>query len=511
MKILTAQQIKALEEAEINSGISEEELMETVASNMAQMIQREFLSSFGENFASSYSILVGKGHNGGDGLVLARCLAQAGAHVVVNLIFPIEQLAALPKQKLHALEKFDGPGHITIVYDSKNIFWPSSSGVVVDAILGTGSTGSLRDPISHVVKELNDRKAQNFFHVVAVDSPTGLYATDESSLPKSCVEADLTITAGFPKDILVREEYSQWVGRIEVAQLFDASPEGDFDELITAEDLKPLARFRSPHSHKYDFGRVLIIGGSHGMSGAPVLAAHAALRAGAGLVQIATHSDVVGQVASRAWPEVMIESLENPSAIEQALEKASVVVIGPGLGKSDFSRNLLAEVLVLTPVPVIIDADALTLLSKNLKFLETCLQPLILTPHPGEMRRLLGDISFDEKERPQIASRFADEYQCTLILKGSRTVIAAPGQPRYYNSTGNPGMATGGSGDSLCGILASLLARGLSPLEASRFGVWWHGKAADFAARQRGCFEGMLPQDVIEWLAPALLSLRQAD
>ncbi|MDZ4743054.1 MAG: NAD(P)H-hydrate dehydratase [Verrucomicrobiota bacterium] len=510
MKLLSPDQIRSLEEAEINAGISEEQLIETAAGNIAAVFLREF-HHYGQNTVSVFSFLIGKGNNGCDGLVLARILVDSGESVVVNLVFPREQLADLPKKKLAELEAVAHKGNLTIITDVKNIFWPPENGVLIDAIMGIGADGPLRDPILNLIQTANQQKSERFFRTVALDVPTGLNSLDDQDHQPVAFEADLTITVGFPKTILVREEFSHWVGRIEVAPLFESQPDIACDELITATDLKPMARFRSPLSHKNDYGRVLIIGGSFGMSGAPVMAAHSALRAGAGLVQIATHREIVEQVAARAWPEVMIESLENPSAIEKALERASVVVIGPGLGMNDFSRNLLAEVLVLTPVPVIIDADALNILSKNMKFLETCPQPLILTPHPGEMSRLLGDNPFEEKDRPDIATTFSNTYQCTLILKGTRTVIASPEQPRFFNSTGNAGMATGGSGDSLCGIIASLVARGLNPCEAARFAVWWHGKAADLAARQRGCLEGILPQDVIEWLGTALLSLRQVD
>ncbi|MDL5054824.1 NAD(P)H-hydrate dehydratase [Oscillatoria laete-virens NRMC-F 0139] len=510
MKLLSPDQIRSLENAEIDAGISSEQLMETAASNIAHLLLREF-HHFGEKLAHTHVFLIGKGNNAGDGLVAARILAQQGETVVVNLVFPEEQLAELPRKKLRELESSPHSGMVTVIKNPDDFFWPSENGVVIDAILGIGGDGPLRDPVAKVIALSNQKKAERYFRTVALDVPSGLSSLDDTTQSPLAFEADLTVTIGFPKHILAREEFSHWVGRIEVAPLFESQPDLESDELITPSDLKPMARFRSPLSHKNDYGRVLVIGGSFGMSGAPVMSAHAALRAGAGLVQIATHKEVVEQVAARAWPEVMIESIENASAIEHALEKASVVVIGPGLGKSDFSRNLLAEVLVLTPVPVIIDADALNLLAKNIKFLETCPQPVILTPHPGEMSRLLGEKPFAEKDRPDIATQFAEEHQCTVILKGTRTVIASPGRPRYYNSTGNAGMATGGSGDCLCGIIASLIARGLNPCDAARLAVWWHGKAADLAARQRGCLEGMLPQDVIEWLGAALLHLRQAD
>ncbi len=486
--------------------------METAAANIRHILQTEY-HHYGTKLAHVFSFLIGKGNNGGDGLALARLLIESGETVVVNLAFPEEQFAELPRKKLRQLEESSRShaGSLTIIHDLKDFFWPPENGVLVDALLGTGADGALREPLLTIIQTANQKKAARYFHTISLDVPTGISSLESGNTKPVAFEADLTITVGFPKDILAREEFSHWVGRIEVAPLFETQPEVSADELITGPDLKHMARFRSPLSHKNDFGRILVIGGCFGMSGAPVMSAHAALRAGAGLVQIATHRDIVEQVAARAWPEVMIESLENPSAIERALEKASVVIIGPGLGKSDFSRNLLAEVLVLTPVPVIIDADALNLLAKNMKFLETCLQPVILTPHPGEMSRLLGDKPFEEKDRADIAAQFAREHQCTLILKGTRTVITSPDRPRYFNSTGNAGMATGGSGDSLCGIIASLMARGLDPCDAARFAVWWHGKAADLAARQRGCLEGMLPQDVIEWLAPALLFLRQAD
>lgn len=494
MKIVSTAELVEREQAVIAAGTSATELMERAGRGMAEIIQAEFPA------ARDVLLLIGKGNNGGDGLVVARHLAIAGWTVRVVLAEGDKQLRDLPREQWQRLsaEHPDVLSHAQL----HDTLFPKANGLVIDALLGVGSNGPLRPPLAALVERINRARAQRFFRTVALDVPSGLPGD-----PEHAVIADLTITVGAVKDFLVREEYSGRVGRIETVPLFeDAFPAGD--RLLIARTLAPLLPRRSAYSHKNTYGRALIVGGSVGFIGAPILTARAALRTGAGLTNLAVPKAIYPLVAAQVPPEVMVSLRAANDDFLDLVEAAKTIAVGPGLGLDSDAKRILEFILKKATAPLVIDADALTLLAAKPALFKTAKAPLILTPHPGEMRRLLGR-EFAVSERPAVARELSAKYDVVVVLKGTRTIIAAPDEPLAYNSTGNPGLAVGGSGDTLTGIITSLLAQNLKPYDAARLGVWLHGRAADLALRARGCEEGLLPTDVSEHLGAAIVSLRQ--
>lgn len=493
MKIVSTAELVEREQAVIAAGTSAADLMERAGRGMAEIILREFPA------VRRGLIVVGKGNNGGDGLVVARYLAAAGWQVRVVLAEGEKSLRDLPREQWQRL----GAEHPDVLSHPQlhDTFFPAANELLIDALLGVGSNGLLRPAMAALVERINRARAQRFFRTVALDVPSGLPGD-----PEHAVMADLTITVGAVKDFLVREEYSGRVGRIETVPLFeDAFPAGD--RLLVARTLAPLLPRRSAYSHKNTYGRALIVGGSVGFVGAPILTARAALRTGAGLTTLAVPKSIYPLVAAQVPPEVMVSLRAANDDFLDLVEAAKTIAVGPGLGLDSDAKRILEFILKKATVPLVLDADALTLLAAKPGLFKTAKAPLILTPHPGEMRRLLGR-EFAVSERPAVARELSAKYNAVVVLKGTRTIIAAPDEPLAYNSTGNPGLAVGGSGDTLTGIITSLLAQNLKPYDAARLGVWLHGRAADLALRARGCEEGLLPTDVSEHLGAAIVALR---
>ncbi len=490
----------ALEKRAIEAGAEENALMEQAAAGMVRVI----LQQFPEKHAAC--ILVGKGHNGGDGLVVARLLSETGRRVSVHCLGKWADCRPLPQQKLAELQA--ACPKVVVTEDAQDIAWPGADGLLIDALLGVGTTGELKTFYRELVEAVNWKRDQLFFRTVALDGPTGLLAEVPAGQERVAIKADLTVTVGYPKEPLVREGLSGWVGRIEVVPLFTELPATE-DEVLVGHELAPLLPYRSALSHKNNFGRAIIIGGSEGFLGAPMMAAEAALRMGAGLLNLAIPHALLTTAAAMAPHEAMLVARWPGGRLAQLLQDAAAVGIGPGLGTTREPEAMLRWLLGASTAPVVIDADALTCLSRHLDLLENVQAPLVLTPHPGEMRRLLGDEPVATEDRGVLARKFAEKHHVTLVLKGTRTVVASPGKPLFYNTTGNSGLSTGGSGDTLTGIITSLLAQKLSAWDAARLGVWLHGHAADLALQRLGSEEAILPRDVTESLGPALASLRR--
>jgi len=300
-----------------------------------------------------------------------------------------------------------------------------------------------------------------------------------------------------PKIDLLRPAATDFVGRIEVADIGLIDDVDSDIELITRADIILPKRRRS--AHKGDFGHLLIIAGSEGYTGAPVIAAHAAARAGAGLVTLAVPKEIYPIVAGKCPPEVMSQ----PLTFEQVPPGFDAVAIGPGLGQKPEMQKLIWKLLTSLPVPTVLDADALNALAKAPAALKKLPAPLVLTPHPGEMARLVGKSTKEvQANRWEIAIQFAQEHGVVLALKGAGTVVTDKSGKLWINSTGNPGMAKGGMGDALTGIVGALLAQKMAPLDATRAGVFWHGLAGDVAAEKCG-ERSMLATDLIEALGVA--------
>jgi len=499
MDILSSQEMIAREEEAFRSGITAANLMEAAGEAMARRITTFY------PHARKFVVLAGKGNNGGDGLVVARHLAESGRLVEIVLAGPEEQLGELPRTRLDMLRRPFPNLEISIWRD--DFVFPGSDGVVIDGLLGIQARGPLRGTIAEMVAKTNEARARRFSRTVALDFPTGLSAYEEGEPPRdrdAAIVADVTLAVGFAKMALGRESLSSWVGRLEVVpwsgEKFDSAPR----QTLLGHELAQLLPRRNALSHKGDFGRLAIVAGSIGFTGAPVLCAQAALATGAGLISVVTRPDAAAIVAAHAPPEVMVSGWNGE--IPEVVQKASAIVLGPGLGVNAPVTDWLRAVLSIGG-PVLIDADGLNVLAQNLGLLREARGSVLLTPHPGEMSRLIGR-KFSPDERETVAREFADRHNVTLVLKGTRTLIAAPGQPLFINTTGNPGLSTGGSGDTLSGILGALLAQGLAPLDAARLGVWLHGHAADLVLADRGCEEGLTPTMLSAHLGAALVSLR---
>jgi NAD(P)H-hydrate epimerase len=500
MDVLSISEMLAREKAAFADGATAEGLMEAAGAQMAARLQVLYPR------ANDFLVLVGKGNNGGDGLVVARVLAAAGRNVRVVLTAPEAELGELPQSRLARLRRefFAVP----IAPWSEAVTFPDSGGVAIDALLGVQAKGELRGPLADVVAALNAARAARFFRTVALDLPTGLAAYADGSAPQkkdAAVIADVTLAVGFAKDVLCREALAEWVGRLEIIPWSAEPATSGPRQVLVPRELATLLPRRSSNSFKNNFGKLAIVAGRVGFTGAPVLCVQAAQAIGAGLLSVVTHPDAEPIVAAHAPPESMVSAWRGVTTPE-VVEGASVIAIGPGVGTDARALRMLRAVLAVG-CPVVIDADAITVLAQNLDVLKDAKGPVILTPHVGEMHRLIGR-KFTPDEREQVAGDFVKQHDVTLVLKGTRTLVTARGEPFFINTTGNPGLSTGGSGDTLTGVIAGLLAQKLKPLDAARLGVWLHGHAADLALAERGCEEGLTPTMLSAHLGAALVSSR---
>lgn len=451
-------------------------------------------------------ILCGRGNNGGDGYVIARRLRERGIEATVVALAAAEELrgdAATARETAA-----DAGVRVTVANDS--VAWTRvrdsvlSRGIVVDALLGTGVSGGARGLAAEVIADL----ARSPAFVASVDLPSGVDAnTGEIAGP--AVRADVTYTLCRPKLALVEEPAASLAGRWRVLDIGipDAAVEalGSDLEWLDAAAVAPLLPARAADAHKGRFGHLLVVAGSPGKSGAAVLCARGALRAGAGLVTVATSRPVQPLVAIQQ-AEVMTESVASPAAALKLLAARDALAIGPGLGTSAATRSLVTTILAKRRLPAVADADALNLFEG--RRLRAGKHPLVITPHPGEAARLLGSSAAAvQADRLGSARRLAEATGAVVLLKGRHTVVAEPSGAAAINSTGNPGMATAGMGDVLTGVVGAFLARGIPARDAARLAAYVHGDAGDRAAGLRGQ-EGLIATDAVEALPAALAALR---
>ena len=482
--ILTAQEMKSIESAAFARGLTADSLMEQAGLQIAQAVA-QFFPTPGRVF-----VFYGKGHNGGDALVAARHLAAGGWGVALRPAFAETDLAELTRKQLRAVQSFGNSNRCRPL-------------VILDGLLGIGASGALRDPILAATREINRLRRDSGAHVFSIDLPTGL-DTDTGEADPDCVVADCTLTIGFAKTSLVADGAANFVGRLAVIPLdaLGTREETSRDLLATAPLLAPLLPRRKFDTHKTSYGRVGIVAGSIGMTGAAAMTAEAALRAGSGLVTLFATSEIYRFLAAVAPPEIMVRPVDSYADI--AGENLDVLAIGPGLGRAHDEDVLL--LIETAPLPMVVDADALNALSMKSELLNHAAGPRLLTPHPGEMARLF---SGGEKTRAEIVDAFTERFPVTLLLKGARTLVGERGKPRSYNTTGGPGMATGGMGDVLTGICAALLAQGLAPFDAARLGAWLHGRAAELAIfHGPRSDESLTATDLFDTLGEAFKQLR---
>ena len=506
MKILTAAEMAVCDRVTSECfGISQWALMQAAGDAVARFALRHFVR------AQRVTVLCGRGNNGGDGMVAARELARAGRMVTVVLLGDPNGLRAEPARLWSELE--DVPGVTRSVFPENTAQndgmteLPNAelrdADLIVDAVTGTGFRPPLRGPALALAAALRTATVP----VLAVDLPTGWDADAATCTMAFPADAIVTFTAPKPAHVLGHLT-RRWSDPVVVAQIGSpAEAVVTTSGLLWAGSAKSLVEAaRSIDAHKGSFGHVLLVGGSVGKAGAVAMAAMAALRSGAGLVTVSTPAAVQAQVAACA-PEMMTMPLDADA--RALLERKTVVAIGPGMGTSAWAREALWRLLngqENDAVPIVLDADALNLLSAEPGSVKSLAQrhKLVLTPHPGEMARLTGlTVAEIEQDRVGVARRFAQEHGVTLVLKGSRTLVAHADGQVAVNTTGNPGMAKGGSGDVLTGILAAMLAQFPDKIsEAVEAAVCLHGMAGDMAARRLN-EHSMLATDTIASLSRA--------
>lgn len=522
MKVVNSEEMRFIDNTTIERyGIPSLVLMERAGLSVSARIK-------GLSNKKRILVLCGGGNNGGDGLVAARDLYNSGYKVSVIILSKKEGLSPDCKKQYEIAKRFRVPINFSKRVDEKDFHGVD---VVVDAIFGTGLNRNVEGDIAVVIESVNSYCLKNRVIVLSVDMPSGISA-DKGSIMGVAIKADYTVTFGLPKIGHYLYPGADYAGKLYVEDI------GFPKDIINAKRFKvslidhnmvsDLIPQRQRYSHKGDYGHVLLIGGSKGKTGAIFMAAKASLRSGSGLVTIGAPESLIDLFQERVTEEMTLPlpddgiGMLSESSIERIFqfitEKADVVAVGPGMGVSVHTKKIVEEIILKSTVPVVIDADGINSI-QSIDVLKKAKAPIVLTPHLGEMARLLykktdvreekteKETMFElEKERISIASSFSKETGTYLVLKGVPTIVADPEGLTFINTTGNPGMATAGSGDVLTGIISSLLGQGLSPLDSSIAGVYIHGLAGDRASCKKG-YHSLIATDIIEYLPEAYQSL----
>jgi hydroxyethylthiazole kinase-like uncharacterized protein yjeF len=490
VKVLTPEAMRAVDRAAIEDvGIPSLVLMENAAIGVVDALADRFPE------ARSVTVLCGPGNNGGDGLAAARHLAIRGYLVRVFLVGGREpggdagvQLTICRNQGLEIRRVSEEGGERRVMEAARD------SDLVVDALFGTGLSRPLEGSVAELVEAVNRLPVPR----LAVDLPSGL-SGGSRQIPGPHLEADLTVTFAAPKLAHVLPPAAESVGEVVVADLgippeLVESAAGDLF-LLQASELAPLLMPRPADGHKGDFGHVLLLAGGEGRAGAAILAARGAVRGGAGLVTVAVPAPILetvdgGSLESMTFPLAMSGAGLAPAAVEQLLDATAgknVLALGPGLGLEPSTVEVVRRVCRETTLPLVVDADGLNAFAGEPQALAGRAAPTVLTPHPGELARLLGVATSEVvADRPGTARRAAAAARALVVLKGHLSLVVDHEGRTWVNPTGNPGMATGGSGDVLTGILAALLAQGYELPAAAQLGVYLHGLAGDLAAESSG-------------------------
>ena len=515
MRLIRAEEMQAIDRQAIKEiGIPGVVLME----NAGRAATDTFCRELSELCPGPVLVLAGKGNNGGDGYVMARLLAERGWQVQTLVLGSAEDIVGDAAVMLEVLQKLELP--VSFACDARELrsgFTATEPVIIIDALLGTGLKSTVRGLYAEAIEIINNSGVT----VIAVDIPSGV----DGSTGRICgmaVQADLTVTFDHAKIGHGSDPGAGCAGMLDVVDIgipLSGRPQLDSDVLLVdAADAAALLPERPADGHKGRFGHLLLLAGSTGKSGAAALAGNAAVRGGCGLVTVATPSTVhdileVKLTEAMTCPLAADNGLISPQAqnqIAELLEGRQALAIGPGLGQSEGLKALLAWLLASAELPMVIDADGLNLLADQLGLLkQRSGAPVILTPHPGEMARLSG-LSIDEIEadRYQVAVNFAAEHGVVLLLKGARTLVAAPDGRVRINGSGNDGLASGGSGDILTGLIGALLAQGVEPFTAAALAAWLHGRAAELVADGQGT-AGMAASDLLCQLPVARRELNE--
>lgn len=512
MKLATAAEMRELDRRTIEEvGVPSLVLMENAGRSTFLVLRREFPELDGP-----VAVLAGRGNNGGDGCVVARYLATAEIPVFVLLFARREQVSGDARVNLDILSRL---GVEVVEVPEAGVFREQlprlrEAGLIVDALLGTGLNAPVRGLLAEVIEAVNRLPVP----VLAVDIPSGLCA-DTGRVLGAAVQARVTVTYGLPKLGQILPPGRELCGRLFRVDI-GIPPELTrplLIELAEAEELAGLMPPRPFAAHKGTFGHAVVLAGSVGKTGAAALAGEAALRAGAGLVTVAVPESLndilevkLTEVMSLPLPEVpgaRVLSRRAWEPLQEFLRGKTALALGPGLGTHPETRELVQELVRTLPLPLVIDADGVNCLAGAGECLRQAPAPRLLTPHPGEMARFLGATTADiQNRRLEAARETARSYNCVVVLKGAQTVVAAPDGRLSLNPTGNPGLASGGTGDVLTGLIGGLLAQRLDPWDAARLGVYVHGLAADYLAADLGP-RGFIAGDLLEVLPQVLADL----
>lgn len=489
MGAATIAETRAIEVAAMANGWTEEQLLNLAGERLGRAVGRFF------PHPGTIVGYLGKGHNAGDALVALRVLRdQFGWKIVTRNAYPMTGCAPLTQKKWDELG-------MRFPLDRAPL-WRDLEGplVLLDGLLGSGTTGALREPVLTLALEMASLRQQAGARVAAVDMPSGIDA-DSGLTSAGTVVADVTFMIGHAKRGLLSGHAASTTGALALVPVepLVASRTTDRD-LITPQTFDCGKRDRPFDFHKGMAGRVAILAGSEAYPGAAVLAANGALRAGAGLIILFVPASTRPLIASKCPPEIIVRGYHDPRDVLEF--RYDALVTGPGLGEiAGAMADGLLDLISNTRVPTVIDADALNLMAKR-GATDTLTESHLLTPHPGEFGRLAPDLG--DLPREEAARRFADRIPATLLLKGSRTIITRKGEPLRCNSTGTPGMASGGQGDVLAGVIGARLAGGDPPMDAATLAAWICGRSAEIALNERSLSEESLtPSDVLHFLGAA--------
>ena len=475
----------------------EKQAMERYKTPSLLLMERAAMAVVKELMIGAYNlrkvlVACGTGNNGGDGLAVARILKVKGIDVDVCVIGALERLSAETKQQLEMYQAISGKFVTAPAFHEYT--------VMVDGIFGIGCNREITGIAGEVISAMNECDVP----IVAIDVPSGISA-DTGKVCGVAVLADTTITFFTEKLGMMLYPGNEYCGVIKVAHMgipFECEESygiGSYEK----SDLKKLPK-RIGNSHKGTYGKVLVIAGSQTIFGAAYLAATGAYRMGAGLVKVYT-SEENKTAMQTLLPEALLETYDRnrPSfkMLKQSMEWADIIVVGPGLGTDHTAEKILKYVVAQSEVPMVVDADGLNILSKNKRLLEKIKLPVVLTPHILEMSRLIGEEKDKVKDAPiECAKMFAERYPVTIVLKDARTVVAKEGERTFVNTSGTSGMATGGSGDVLAGMIGGLIAQKMEVLDAARLGVYVHGLSGEAAAKKRGCYS-MTATDILDGIS----------
>ena len=483
MRVLTVESVKKVETLANESGISYLQLMENAGSYCARVIRKTFENTDKKNVL----IVCGKGKNGGDGFVIARKLYESNYNVTVMMAMglPNDDISSEMLSRVRAL-------NIPVVYYDKNGSmdrYIRDAQLIVDCIFGIGFHGEPDEDMNSLFKRINCSEAV----IISVDIPSGLEG-DSGKINTASIKADITIAILTLKPVHVLKPSMENCGRVILAPI--GIPERCFSKAkvslftVNTDEVRGFFPKRDAVSHKGTYGTVLVIGGSYEMPNAVYFASQAAVNCGAGVVRVAFPAAMYPAIAPKTYEQTLVPLENNQSGrisqnalrrLEKELKKCSCVIIGCGMGKDDDTRSVTEFVIENSEAPIIIDADGINCLKNNVNLIDKAKAPVILTPHPKEMSRIINvPVEEIQKNRRETVKSFVKAHKCVLVLKGASTLVGSSDyEDMYVNSSGNPGMATGGSGDVLSGIIAAFVSQGVDTFRSAVSGVYIHGMAGD--------------------------------